>query len=84
MIDLVSNLAIIGYFSINSIISYFLLHWKGQHPKSANDVFGMVFINIIVLGLLPIAPFLMKHPPDRRQRTSDDYYKSGKIWIWNQ
>jgi len=73
-----------GYIFFSSLLTYPLLKWKGQHPTTLDKFVGMVFFNALICGLLPIAPLLMKSPPDKRQRTSFEYYDVGKIWIWNK
>jgi hypothetical protein len=76
---------VVVYLLSSSALSFPLLRWKGQAPKlSIDTVFGLIFINIFFFGFLPIAPFFMKIPPDKKLLSSSDYYQNGKIWIWNK
>lgn len=85
MDNIIFWLAYTGYISISSVLAYPLLKWKGQHPKTISAAREMIFFNFIFLGILPLLPFLMKHPPSKPpQRADGDYYERGKIWIWNK
>ena len=73
-----------GYISTSTLIAYPLLAWKQQQPKTLRDLMDVILLNFFLFGLLPLTPFLMRHPPDEKYLSSDSYYIEGKIWIWNK
>lgn len=79
-------LAYAGYISISSAIAYPLLKWKSQHPNTLASTINMVFFNTVILGLLPVLPFLMKYPPRQpvSRAESYEYFEKKRIWFWNK
>ncbi|GAB3097790.1 hypothetical protein G8770_15235 [Aestuariicella hydrocarbonica] len=86
MDNLIYFFAYIGYIAVSSVVAYPLLKWKSQQPKTLSNIIDMVFFNAIILGALPLLPFLMKYPPKQPISPSEsyEYYNKKRIWLWNK
>lgn len=87
MDDLYYVIGYAAYISVSTLIAYPLLKWKSHHPKSWQELADMWFLNAIILGLLPLLPFFMRHPPHNDSMTLMDkyeFYEKKRIWIWNK
>ena len=87
MEELYYVLAYIAYISLSTAIAYPLLKWKSHHPRNLQGHADMWFLNALMLGFLPILPFLMKTLPPKKTMTLMDkyeYFEKKRIWIWNK
>ena len=85
------TLAYTGYISISCFVAYPLLKWKEQAPKTWGQVFSVFLVNCLILGLLPLLPFLMRTPPKKKSGMSafesedyNQYHTKGRIWFWQK